>query len=99
MQEIQAVLAKAGGPQAVAVLVEMFVALLPAAQDEAAAEIMRALKFPNVADQTARLVALLDERVGSEAFDGDLWAAVAWAEAQGIDVRSPPERPGAPGED
>ncbi|MGH8070186.1 MAG: hypothetical protein ACRERE_34055 [Candidatus Entotheonellia bacterium] len=34
------------------------------------------------------------ERQTHQKFDGDLWKMVAWAQARGLDVKSPPQRPG-----
>ena len=60
--------------------------------------IIELLKFPTCVGEVAeRLVEMLEavERP-QEPFGGDIWVAVDWAAARGIDVRDPPERPERP---
>ncbi len=52
------------------------------------------LKWPScVGEVRASALAALEKRTG-RAFGGNLWQAVVWAEAAGLDVRTPPRRPG-----
>jgi hypothetical protein len=95
LRQVRARLASSPYPEALDIDIATITVLLPDQQKEAAAEIMNILKFPTVAERTTTLLALLESQAGAEALNGDLWAAVEWAEEQGIDVRStPPERPG-----
>lgn len=51
------------------------------------------LKWPSCADRVrARTLSLLEERTG-QSFGGNVWRAVSWAQANGLDVATPPQRP------
>jgi hypothetical protein len=52
------------------------------------------LKWPtSVGIPRATLMEMLERQTNQE-FDGNLWKMVTWAQANGLDVKSPPKRPG-----
>jgi hypothetical protein len=52
------------------------------------------LKWPTSVGVLRSALLEMLERQTHQKFDGDLWKMVAWAQANGLDVKSPPKRPG-----
>lgn len=51
------------------------------------------MKWPTcVGEVRAPLLAKLEQQTGQK-FDGNVWKMVEWAQANGYDVTSPPQRP------
>ena len=56
-------------------------------------QLINALKGPTSIDALrSTLLKMLEQQAGQK-FDGNLWKMVSWAQAEGFDVKSPPERP------
>ena len=56
-------------------------------------QLISLLKWPtSVGARRSTLLSLLEEQTGQN-FDNNLWKMVTWAQANGLDVKSPPKRP------
>jgi hypothetical protein len=56
-------------------------------------QLITLLKWPtSVGALRSALLRLLEEQTGQK-FDNNLWKMVTWAQANGLDVKSPPKRP------
>jgi len=89
--QIRAQMEKTTEPYALKYLAE---ALATVSGDRNPQQLIDLMKWPTcVGEVRAPLLAKLEQQTGQK-FEGNVWNMVKWAQANGYDVKSPPQRPG-----